>query len=432
MSPSTLPDWLAYLEQLHPKSIELGLGRVNEVRRRMGLFPDFPVITIGGTNGKGSTCAMLERILEVAGYRVGCYTSPHLLRYNERVRVHCREVEDDQLCRAFAAVEAARGDVSLTYFEFGTLAAVWHFVQAGVEVAVLEVGLGGRLDAVNAFEPNCSVITSIDLDHLDFLGNSRESIGFEKAGIYRTGLPALCGDPSPPASVPGRAQQIAADYRQIGVNFGYQRNGQRWTFWSRGSRVEGLPLPALSGGFQLGNAACALEALMAVCRKLPVTVEQMCAGLAHVALSGRFQVLQGKPQIILDVAHNPHAARGLADNLRQSNHSGRTLAVFAMLADKDIAGVVQAIRGEIDGWFVAGISYERGASAEQLEEVVRANHAGAPVMIFGSIADALAHACRSASENDRIVAFGSFYTVAGALRALPTTETGLELLDHGC
>lgn len=397
----------------------------------MGLAPDFPIITVAGTNGKGSTCAMLERILTEAGYRVGCYTSPHLLHYNERVRILCSEVEESQLCRAFAAVEAARGDIPLTYFEFGTLAAVWHFVEVGVEVAVLEIGLGGRLDAVNAFEPSCSIVTSIDLDHLDYLGNSRESIGFEKAGIYRAGVPALCGDPSPPATVPDSAFQVAADYRQIGVDFGYEQYGQCWNFWSKDVRIEGLPLPALSGSFQLGNAACTLEALLAVRRQLPVTVEQIHAGLAHVVLSGRFQVLPGKPQVILDVAHNPHAARGLADNLRQSRNPGRTLAVFAMLADKDIAGVVQAAGPEIDGWYLAGIDYARGASAEQLEEIVRANAPGSQIMVFDSIANALVQACRSAGENDRIVAFGSFYTVADVLRALPATETDLELLDHG-
>lgn len=431
MSPSSLPDWLSYLERLHPKSIELGLDRVTAVRQRMGLVPEFPIITVAGTNGKGSTCAMLERILTEAGYRVGCYTSPHLLQYNERVRVLCHEVEDSQLCRAFAAVEAARGDIPLTYFEFGTLAAMWHFLEAGVEVAVLEIGLGGRLDAVNAFEPSCCIVTSIALDHMDYLGNSRESIGFEKAGIYRAGVPALCGDPNPPATVPERARQVAADYRQIGVDFGYEQCGQCWNFWSKDVRIDGLPLPALSGNFQFGNAACALEALLAVRRQLPVSAEQIHAGLAHVVLSGRFQVLPGKPQVILDVAHNPHAARGLAENLRQSCNQGRTLAVFAMLADKDIAGVVQAAGPEIDGWFLAGIDYARGASAGQLEEIVLANAPGSQIMVFDSIANALDQACRSAGENDRIVAFGSFYTVADVLRALPTTETGLELLDHG-
>lgn len=397
----------------------------------MGLVPDFPIITIAGTNGKGSTCAMLERILTEAGYRVGCYTSPHILRYNERVRVLCREVGDERICRAFAAVEAARGDVPLTYFEFGTLAAMRHFIEERVDVAVLEVGLGGRLDAVNAFEPSCAIVTSIDLDHLDYLGNSRESIGFEKAGIYRAGVPALCGDPNPPRTVPDSARKIMADYRQIGVDFGYELQDQGWNFWSHDTRIEGLPLPALSGSFQMGNAACALEALLAMSQQLPIAVGQIKAGLTHVVLPGRFQKLPRKPQIILDVAHNPHAARGLAENLRQTRNEGRTLAVFAMLADKDIAGVVQAVSPGINGWFVAGIDYARGASAGQLEKIVRVHVPGAQIMVCDSIAGALAQACRSAGENDRIIAFGSFYTVAEVLRTKQavaqsfTTETGV-------
>lgn len=421
MFPATLPDWLSLLEKLHPKSIELGLDRVKRVRQHMALDPDFPIITVAGTNGKGSACAMLERILTEAGYRVGCYTSPHILRYNERVRVQCNDVEDEQLCRAFSAVEAARADTPLTYFEFGTLAAVWHFIEAQVDVAVLEIGLGGRLDAVNAFEPSCAIITSIALDHLDYLGNSRESIGFEKAGVYRSGVPALCGDPDPPRTVPDGAYEIGAGYRQIGKDFGFEPCGEYWNFWSGTSRVDGLPLPALCGSFQLGNAACALEALMAMREALPVSRQQIRAGLTHVDLAGRFQVLPGKPQLILDVAHNPHAARGLAENLRQSRKLGKTHAVFAMLADKDIAGVVQSVGAEIDGWFLAGIDQPRGASAGQIEKIVRSSAPGASIEILDSIPQALAQACRSAGENDRIVAFGSFYTVADALRAFPTT-----------
>lgn len=430
MPPSTLPDWLSYLERLHPKSIELGLDRVNRVRLRMGLAPDFPMVTVGGTNGKGSTCSMLECILSEAGYRVGCYTSPHLLRYSERVRISGQEADDGQLCAAFAQVEAARGDIPLTYFEFGTLAAIWHFTEADVNAAVLEIGLGGRLDAVNAFEPDCAVITSIDLDHLDYLGNTRESIGFEKAGIYRAGVPALCGDPAPPKSVPESAYRVAAEYMQIGVDFGYEANENNWNFWTKDARIENLPLPALSGSFQLGNAACAVGALLAMRETLPVTVEQISAGLSNVRLPGRFQILPTKPQVILDVAHNPHAARGLAGNLRQTgNDKGRTLAVFAMLADKDIAGVLHAVAPEIDEWFLAGIDNVRGTSAEQLQQMVRDHVPGTRVAAFDSLAAALKQACRSAGENDRIVAFGSFYTVADVLRALPTTGTGLWLLN---
>lgn len=430
MSPILLSDWLSYLERLHPKAIELGLERVNRVKQRMGLVPGFLVITVGGTNGKGSTCAMLERILAEAGYRVGCYTSPHLLRYNERVRVAGEEVSDAQLCKAFEAVERARGDIPLTYFEFGTLAAIWHFVESGIDAAVLEIGLGGRLDAVNAFEPDCAIITSIDLDHLDYLGNTRESIGFEKSGIYRAGIPAICGDSHPPITVPEKAHNVAARYLQIGKDFGYEQRGKDWLFWNSSQRIEELPLPALSGSFQLSNAACAIEALFTLNKRLPVTEEHIREGISHAALPGRFQVLSGTPELILDVAHNPHAANGLIENLHRTRHEsgGRTLAVFGMLGDKDIGGVVQVVAPEIDQWFVAGIDHFRGASGAELGKAVRANAPQARVEVFDSIAEALAQACRSAGENDRIAVFGSFYTVADVLRALPTTGTG----SYGC
>lgn len=418
--PADLAGWLSYLEKLHPKSIALGLDRVQQVRSRMALAPKFPIITVAGTNGKGSTCAMLERILSEAGYAVACYTSPHLLRYNERVRINGNELDDDRLCLAFAAVEAARGDVSLTYFEFGTLAAVWLFAEASVDIAVLEIGLGGRLDAVNAFEPDCAIVTSIAMDHMDYLGDSRESIGFEKAGVFRAGVPAICGDIAPPTSVTQVANTIGADYRQIAQDFGYELSGDTWTFWTKNQRIDALPLPALSGAFQLDNAACVLEALTAIADRLPVTRENIQAGLTHVALSGRYQCLQAKPQVIVDVAHNPHAAHGFAGNLHQNKIAGRTIAVFAMLADKDIAGVVEELQGEIDEWLVAGIAQPRGASAAQLAEIVSAHSHGAAVSAFDNVAEALAHACRCAGENDRIAAFGSFYTVADVLRALPT------------
>lgn len=419
MTSKTLADWLAYLERLHPKSIQLGLERVNQVKARLRLEPRFPVITVGGTNGKGSTCAMLERILTAAGYRTGCYTSPHLLRYNERVRIGCAEAGDEALCAAFAVVEAARGDIPLTYFEFGTLAAVQYFADAGVDAAVLEVGLGGRLDAVNVFEPDCAVITSVDLDHQDYLGPDRESIGAEKAGIYRAGRPAICGDAVPPRTVLERARALGADYRQIGRDFGHTRHAQSWDFWSHRRRLSGLPLPPLPGDFQLDNAACALEVLTALDARLPVDETHLREGLARVELPGRFQRLPGKPEWVLDVAHNPHAARALAENLRQTRPHGRTLAVFAMLADKDIRGVVQAVAQEIDTWFVAGIDQPRGASAAQVAEVVRAQVPPSAIIPCVSVAGALRQACRSAGENDRIAVFGSFYTVADAMRAYP-------------
>lgn len=415
LPPADLNAWLGYLEQLHPKHIALGLERVGEVRDRLGLHPDFTVITVAGTNGKGSTCAMLERIYLEAGYRVACYTSPHLLRYNERVRVGGREASDEELCAAFATVEQARQDTALTYFEFGTLAAVWHFAQVGVDVAILEVGLGGRLDAVNIFDPDCAIVTSIDLDHVDYLGNSRDSIGREKAGIFRRGIPALCGDSQPPETLRAHAAQIGADYRRIGVDFCYEAGSDGWAFHSGDACYKDLPLPALNGSFQLSNAACALEAVRCLQERLPVAPASMGMGLRLVTLPGRFQKLGGRPEIILDVAHNPHAARGLAENLRNSPHAGRTLAVFAMLRDKDIEGVVRVLADVVDAWYVAGIHNARGADAQTLADWLQAIP-GVNVACFADVADALRQACLGADENDRIVAFGSFYTVADALR----------------
>lgn len=425
MLPTTLPDWLSYLEQLHPKVIALGLDRVNAVKQRLNLNPDFPLITVGGTNGKGSTCAMLERMLTASGYRVGCYTSPHLLRYNERVRVSCQEVGDDALCAAFAAVEEARGDTPLTYFEFGTLAAVWHFTRLQVQVAILEVGLGGRLDAVNVFDPDCAVVTSVDIDHIDFLGNSRESIAFEKAGIFRTSKPALCGDADAPRALIQHAEGIGAELKCIGRDFGFEHQPHQnvWHFWSGAARIEQLPLPVLSGEFQLGNAACALEAILSLQLRLQVGIEAMRNGLTAVALQGRFQTISrassGLPQVILDVAHNPHAARGLADNLRDSvGRHGKTIAVFAMLSDKDITGVLRAVGHQVDAWHVAGIPQPRGLPHDKLAALVREVLPQAQVSSTDTIAQAFLQACQSAGENDRIVAFGSFYTVADVLRAL--------------
>ncbi len=414
--PKTLGEWLGYLEQLHPKTIELGLDRVGCVRTRLQLQPHFPLITVGGTNGKGSTCAMLEAVLAAAGYRVGCYTSPHLLRYNERVRIGRAEADDAALCRAFAAVDAARGDVSLSYFEFGTLAAMWLFVQQQVDVAILEVGLGGRLDAVNAFDADCAIVTSVDLDHMDYLGDDRESIGREKAGIFRPATTAVCADPEPPRSLLQHAEDIGAELRRIGQDFGAEPQGGQWLFWSRGGWRMSLPYPSLRGAYQLANASACLTALEAIRERLPVTPENIRHGLLEAAVPGRFEVRPGQPALILDVAHNPHAARALAGNLRQMRCGGRTIAVFAMLADKDIPGVIAALHGQVDLWVVAGIEHARGATAAELKEALLAAGSAA-IQVFPDIAAAYRHACQIAGEDDRIAAFGSFHTVAEVMQA---------------
>ena len=414
-APATLAGWLEHIERLHPQAIAMGLDRVQEVRRALALDPAFPVITVGGTNGKGSVCAMLEAILDLAGYRVGCYTSPHLLRYNERVRVGRTEARDDDLVRAFSAVEEARGTVPLTYFEMGTLAAMWLFAERRVEAAVLEVGLGGRLDAVNAFDADCAVVTAVDIDHVDFLGGDRESIGREKAGIFRAGRPAVCADPEPPASLTGHAVAIGAGLLRIGIDFGVTVQDRQWQYWGPRGKRNALPHPALRGSPQLGNAAAAITALESLRERLPVTVNDIRSGLLQVDSPGRFQVLPGRPAVILDVAHNPQAARALAASLAAMGRGGRTYAVFAMLKDKDIAGVLAPLRAGIAHWFMAGLDVARGAGVEQLDAVLA--QAGIEARTrCADVAAAYAQACDMATENDRIVVFGSFYTVASVMR----------------
>jgi dihydrofolate synthase/folylpolyglutamate synthase len=414
-APTSLAGWLERIERLHPQAIALGLDRVLEVRRALALNPAFPVITVGGTNGKGSVCAMLEAVLHLAGYRVGCYTSPHLLRYNERVRVNRAEATDSDLARAFSAVDAARRDVPLTYFEMGTLAAMWLFAQRGLEAAVLEVGLGGRLDAVNAFDPDCAVVTTVDIDHVDFLGGDRESIGREKAGIFRGGRPAVCADPQPPASLTRHAESIGAVLLRIGVDFGVTLQDRQWQYWGPSGRRNALPHPALRGAPQLANAAATITVLESLRERLPVSVNDIRAGLLQADAPGRFQVLPGRPAVVLDVAHNPQAARALAASLAAMGHRGRTYAVLAMLKDKDISGVIAALKSAIDHWFIAGLAVARGAAAEDLEQALAANGVGA-LTCCDDVAAAYAQACDMATENDRIMVFGSFYTVATVMR----------------
>lgn len=415
-----LNDWLAYIEALHPKDIEMGLGRLNEVKKRLNLDIQFPVITVAGTNGKGSTCATLEHIYQAAGYRVASYSSPHLLNYSERIRVNCQEISDDDLIAAFQAVEAARQNTQLTYFEYGTLAAMCHFSKSAVDVAILEVGLGGRLDAVNAFEPNCTIVTSVDLDHMEFLGSTRESIGAEKAGIFRKNIPAICGDLDPPQSLIATAQKLGADLMLIQRDFNFERQAEVWAYQSHQVRYEGLPMPALIGDFQLLNAACVLTAIQSLQKSLPVSVEAISGGLQAVRLRGRFQYLSHHPDVILDVAHNPHAAKSLAINLHQTSATGKTIAVFAMLADKDIAGVIAAIADEIDAWYVAGIAHVRGAAAAQTSALIVEHLPQANIKVFEYVADAYRQACIDANENDRIIILGSFFTVAEVMRVLQT------------
>lgn len=414
--PQSLHEWLTHLESLHPKTIALGLERVAEVKQRLQLEPTFPIIVVGGTNGKGSVCAMLEAMLHAAGYRVGCYTSPHLLTYNERVRIAKQPVSDAELCASFEQIESVRGDIALTYFEFGTLAAMQCFITHDVEVAILEVGLGGRLDAVNVFDSDCAVVTSIAIDHTDYLGDTREKIAFEKAGIFRAGKVAVFGDTDMPDAIAAQAQKIGAKLWCLGKEFSFKAGELQWDYQGMSKRSS-LPFPALRGAFQLNNASTVLAVLEAVKERLPVDMGAVRRGLMEVELAGRFQVVPGKPLLILDVAHNPHAARSLARTLNSMPDCPKTYAVCAMLKDKDMAGVVREMIWQVDVWLVAGIAAARGATAEELGQVVQQELIEGKVLSFATVTEALHHACKEAGENDRIVAFGSFYTVAEAMRA---------------
>jgi dihydrofolate synthase/folylpolyglutamate synthase len=428
-NPESLGEWLAYLETLHPKAIEMGLDRVAGVAARLNIDIGCPAITVGGTNGKGSTCAMLDAIYRYAGYRVGQYTSPHLLRFNERVRIGGSEVPDETLVAAFARVEQARTAsvpaIPLTYFEFSTLAALHVFAAARLDVLVLEVGLGGRLDAVNVIDAEAAVVTAIDIDHVDYLGPTREEIGREKAGIFRAGRTAICGDADPPRSLVAHAAAVRAPLWRIGHEFAYRVNGTQWAYRGPGGSRHGLPIPALRGAYQLANAAPALAATDAVRDKLPVSAGAVRDGLVRVELAGRFQVLPGRPTIVLDVAHNPQAARAFAATLADMGFHPRTHAVFGMLADKDIDGVVRAVAPRIDTWFIAPLPGPRGASAERIAQALRdAGVSTKSIRAFGDVEHAFVAAREEANETDRIAAFGSFLTVAAALAAARSQRSG--------
>jgi len=414
-SGAPLADWLAYICAQHPARIALGLERVREVLARMQVAPPAFSVTVGGTNGKGSTAAYLETILRTAGYRTGLYTSPHLLRYNERVRVGGEEAADALLARSFARVEAARGPTPLTYFEFATLAALAVFAEAGVEIAVLEVGLGGRLDAVNVVDADCAIVSTVDLDHQAWLGDTREAIALEKAHIFRAGRPALFGDTDPPASLVAHARAIGAPLQVLGRDFRAVARERQWDFEGRRGARRALPMPALRGSWQLANAATALAALDEIAARFPVSLGEVKRGLTAVRLAGRLQVLPGRPTVVLDVAHNPHAARALARGLGEMAFHARTIAVFAMLADKDIGGVIDALAARVDRWHVATVAEERAASAAQVAQVLAARGLAGRTRTFATVAAAHAAALREAEPGDRILVFGSFHTVAEVL-----------------
>lgn len=421
----TLEGWLAHCERLHPHNIDMGLERVGEVARRMGLRFDCPVITVAGTNGKGSTCAMIEAIAMEAGYRTGVYSSPHLVHFQERCRIEGEVVEAEALLEHFAAVESARtlngNDISLTYFEFTTLAILRLMSHALLDVAILEVGLGGRLDATNIVDADCAVITSIDIDHVEYLGPDRESIGREKAGIMRTGRPVVVSDPMPPQSVIDHAREIGADLWRFGHDFNFSGDKQQWGWAGRGRRYAGMAYPALRGANQLVNASGALAALVALRERIPVTAQAVRNGLSLVELPGRFQIIPGQPTLVLDVAHNPHSVAALTANLDAMGYFPTTHAVFGAMADKDLGPMLAKIGPVIDRWYFTDLPTPRAESAAGLQQkwnalqIVAGGRREVHASTHATPAEALQAALSAADPADRIIVFGSFYTVGGVL-----------------
>lgn len=415
---SSLDEWLTWQESLNPKEIDLGLDRVRNVLSALGHNNHFkcPLISVAGTNGKGSVAAYLEAMALAGGARVCSYTSPHLLRYNERIHINGNEIDDQSLCVAFERIDRLRGDEALTYFEFGTLAAIDLFFAAEPDLAIMEIGLGGRLDAVNVMEADVAVITTVAMDHTDWLGTDRETIGLEKAGVMRAGRPAVCGDLNPPQSLLEHAVSLPAALKLIGKDYRVETDGDKWRLYHASDVIDGLPLPALAGEFQLGNAATAITALQTL-QDFETGIEAIKQGLRDVCLPGRFQVLQQQPLVIVDVAHNIQAAEALLALLKAHPCAGKTHAVVAMLADKPAAEVIALLAKEIDYWYTAGLaSVSRGllasdmaAAVEQLPSDVKLNKAQ-------TITEACGRALATIAKGDRIIIFGSFYTVSEAMR----------------
>lgn len=412
---SPLATWLCYLENLHSKTIELGLERVKKVAATLDVLKPAPtVFTVAGTNGKGTTCRTLEKVLMAEGYSVGVYSSPHLVRYTERVRVQSEELDEAYHTAAFAQIEAARGETSLTYFEYSTLSALLLFKQLAVDVVILEVGLGGRLDATNIVDADVAVVTSIALDHTDWLGPDRESIGREKAGVFRGGKPAVVGEPDMPQTIADVAAEKGAHLLRRGVDWSYSVEENSWSFKDGQGELSALPLPLVPQP----NAATALAALRA--SELNVSDDAIIQGIKEATLPGRFQVISQAPLVILDVAHNPHAAAYLAGRLAELPKRGRVLAVIGMLHDKDIAGTLACLSPQVDSWYCAPLEGPRGASAEQLIE-----HLGQGE-VYDTVAEAWYAAMNAATENDTVLVCGSFHTVAHVMEALDAEKAGGE------
>jgi len=415
----TLQDWLSWQESLHPSLIDLGLERVSQVFTRLhaDFKPPFTVITVAGTNGKGSSIALLEAILLAAGYRVGTYTSPHLLRYNERIRINGEQASDAAICQAFQRIDTARGETSLTYFEFGTLAALDIFYRSPPDIVLLEVGLGGRLDAVNIVDADIALITAIGLDHTDWLGTDREAIATEKAGVMRVAHPVVCSDEDTPRAIQAHAEALQAPLYCLGRDFGHEPANGQWQWWSRALQRHGLPKPALPGVHQLNNASGVLMVLELLADRFPTTAAHVREGLRAMRLRGRYEQRTDGVLQILDVAHNVDSAVALANVLRASGRTGESHAVVGMLADKDTRGVLQALLPLVDVWHCADLTLPRGATAAQLAAELRALDGNATIHTHASVFAAWQAALRACGKNTghRIIAFGSFYTVAELL-----------------
>lgn len=426
-SDSSLNQWLSYLEQLHSQEIDLGLERIRQVASRLDIDWDGIKIVVGGTNGKGSTCAMLESIYLAAGYQVGLYTSPHLIHFNERIRLNGTQATDEQIVSQLARIEESRGEISLSYFEYTTLAAILLFKEHNTQVAIFEVGLGGRLDAVNLIDADCSIITSIAIDHVSYLGDTREQIAWEKAHIYRQGKPAICADTEPPQSLIDYANEVGAKLHLFGRDFNFSGDQIQWTFAGKNQRKNALAYPSLRGANQLINAAASLAAVDALKMKVPVPNQSIRQGLLQVDLPGRFQILPGQPTTVLDVAHNPHAAAVLQHNLHAMSYFPYTTAVFAMLNDKDSDEVIKSLAKTVDYWYCATLSGERGISgqelADKINKLIPKDEEGLPqVEVFDTPRQAYEAAKLRSQAEDRIVVFGSFLTVADVLEHLQSSN----------
>ncbi len=416
MKYKTLDDWLAWQTTLHAREIELGLERIESVARTLNLIDcPFPVITVAGTNGKGSVVAMLSSILHHAGYKVGTYTSPHIVHYNERIRIGLRCVQDDQLCRSFEKINEARNGTSLSFFEFATLTALDLFHENKIDVAVLEVGLGGRLDATNIIDNDLAFVTSIGLDHTEWLGNTREAIGYEKSGIFRPDTPAICGDIDAPKSIAETAQKINARLFQINTDFSYKVAKTSWSFYTQGYELQGLPWPNLSGAVQIRNASSVIMGLHCLKDRLPLSADAIETGLREVTLEGRFQRIVKNCEIILDVAHNFDSAKILSENLTALPRPEKTIAVFAVLSDKDVDGIVSVMHSHIDDWYISQVNSHRRMEVSKVEQSLMKQSSETSVKIFETVEQAYLQAQMDASKGDRIIVFGSIYTVSEVL-----------------